>query len=119
MPVVVIRSMRPPDEARVDQMLADVVTGLAGALHASADDVWAYWEEVHVCRIGARRATFAGHCPVVTVRARTGRAASQIRAGLEAVARAISTSLGVPLDDVWVHWLELPEGRVFAGGRVV
>ena len=40
------------------------------------------------------------------------------RLRLRAAAEATSAALGVPLEDVWVHWEELRPGRVFAGGGI-
>ena len=45
------------------------------------------------------------------------RPALGVRRALEGAARAASERLGLPLEDGWVHWQELPDGTVFAGGQ--
>jgi phenylpyruvate tautomerase PptA (4-oxalocrotonate tautomerase family) len=100
-------------------MLVSLVEALADALTCPPGDVWAYWEEVGAVRLGERTVGYDGHCPVVSIRSRQGRSEEQIASGLAAVAHAVSESMGVPLEDVWVHWKELAPGRVFAGGRVL
>ena len=34
-------------------------------------------------------------------------------------ANAVSETLGVPLEDVWVQWIDVISGQVFAGGDVL
>ena len=119
MPIVLVRSLAPPEPVRIQRMLSVVATDLAVALNSDAADVWVYWQEVQEVMMGARATAFAGHCPVATVLAREGRDPDQISRSLRAVASAIAGSLGVPREDVWVHWLDIPSGRIYAGGGVV
>lgn len=119
MPVVIVRSLRPSEAMRIDRMLAAVVEGVSDALACSPGDVWVYWVEVGAVRLGQTAVAYAGHCPVVSIRARRGRSEEEIAAGLAAAARAVSGAMGVPIEDVWVHWEELDPGRVFAGGGVL
>ena len=76
------------------------------------------WVSVAVAHVGAERRSASTQCPVVTVRARAGRSPDAVAAGLTATAEAVAAALGLPAEDVWVHWEELPAGRVFAGGAV-
>ncbi len=116
MPVVTVESLKPPG-GDPSPMLAALPADLATAIGCDEGDVWVYFCEVSAVSVGGERREFHGHSPVVTVRARAWRSEEQVRAGMQAVARSVSSSLGVPLEDVWVHWLELPPGRVFAGGE--
>ena len=89
---------------RLSPRLHDTVpVALAEALGCPAQDVWVYGVEADE-RKG---------CAFVTVRARDE---ARVAAGLAAVAGAVAAALEVPLQDVWVHWMDLPPGRVFAGG---
>jgi phenylpyruvate tautomerase PptA (4-oxalocrotonate tautomerase family) len=100
MPVVTITfTGEAPDLALVSAAL-DAVTG---------GGVWVYW-------LRAEEATHA--CPVVVVRA-LPRPGEVVREGLAVVARAVAEACGVPLDDVWVQWVEVARDRVFAGGSVL
>ncbi len=118
MPVVQIHALPPPSPDRVDACLAAVVTALSDGLGCEPAGVWAQWCAAAAMHTGPQRRDFAGHCPVVIIRARRGRAPEQIAQGLAATAAAVATSLGLPLDDVWVHWQELDPAQVFAGGQL-
>ena len=118
MPVVTIECLPPPDNARIDRVLAAVPALLGAAINCPTGDIWVYYTPVAAARSGDTARSFTGHSPIVTVRARAWRTEEQVRAGLVAVATAVSESLGVPLDDVWVHWLEVPPGRVYSGSTI-
>lgn len=118
MPIVTVHALPPPDPAAVGRCLTALTIGLAGALQQPTQSVWAQWIDVHTMHTGTTPRAFAGHCPVVVIRARAGRHGGVIQAGLRAVAEATATTLDVPLEDIWVHWEELRPGRVFAGGGV-
>jgi hypothetical protein len=119
MPVVLVRSLRPPSPDRIDAMLEHVTQQVAAAIGTDVADVWAYWQEVGGVSMGAQAAAFEGHAPVVTILARTGRTREVIAVGLEAAAHAVSASLALPPEDVWAHWQEVASGHVFAGGRIL
>jgi len=55
--------------------------------------------------------------PVVTVLA-DPRPEDQIHRGLQAVAKAVATGTGIRLEQVWVHWVDLPASRTFSRSRV-
>jgi phenylpyruvate tautomerase PptA (4-oxalocrotonate tautomerase family) len=118
MPIVTVHALPPADPAVVDRCLSALTEALAGALQQDQQGVWAQWVNVRAMHTGAQRRGFVGHCPVVIIRARAGRHGGVIQAGLRAAAEATSAALGLPLEDVWVHWEELRPGRVFAGGGV-
>lgn len=118
MPVVRIAALSPPDPDAVHRCLEAVVDGLAAALGCAPAGVWASWTPVSAQHTGHQRRVFQGHCPTVTVLAMPGRPLPQRQAGLAAVAWAVASSLELPVEDVWVHWRELEEGLVFAGGAL-
>lgn len=118
MPVVTVQSQRPLDMGRIDRLLVAIPEALGAALSCATGEVWVYWTAVDACVNADERRAFEGHCPLVTIRARAWRPDEHVRAGLVATAEATAAALGVPAEDVWVHWVELPPGRVFAGGAV-
>lgn len=118
MPVVVVHARAPADPGAIDRCLAAVTARLAAALQQDRRGVWAHWVGVEAMHTGATPRAFAGHCPLVVVRARAGRHPHVVQHGLRAVAEAVAESLGLPLADVWVSWEELVPGRVFAGGGI-
>ncbi len=118
MPVVTVQSQRPPDITRIDRLLVAIPEALASALSCATGEVWVDWIAADAAVSNNVRREFSGHNPLVTIRARAWRPDEHVRAGLVATAEATAYALGVPLEDVWVHWVELPPGRVFAGGAV-
>jgi len=118
MPIVTIQSLRPPEPGRIDMMLSSVVNSLSRAIGCPPADVWVYWQEAGAVHQGQTRREFAGHCPMVTIRARTANAPEQVEKGLSATAEAVSISLDVPVENVWIYWQELSPTRVFAGGHI-
>ncbi len=118
MPVVTVESLFPPDPEAVDRLLLEVPRAIASAISCDAGDVWVYWHAVGAACSGGQLRSFADHSPVVTIRARAWRTDDQVKRGMAAAAAAVASSLGLPLEEVWVHWLELPPGRVYAGGGI-
>jgi hypothetical protein len=74
-----------------------VVTDVAAALGCPAGDVWASYVPAAAQHVGPRPAPF----PVVTVRGRP----------------RDDDGLGVPVEDVWLQWLDVLPGRAYAGAR--
>jgi hypothetical protein len=118
MPVITIHALPPPDPKAVGRCLASATAALSAALQQDRRGTWAQWVDVRAMQVGAEPRTWRGHCPQVVIRARAGRHGAVLQAGLKATAEAIATALDLPLDDVWVHWVEIQPGRVFAGGGV-
>lgn len=78
--------------------------------------MWTYWQRVEFASFGGEPQTAENHVAVITILGRP-RPQEQVRAALEAAARAVSKTLALPLEDVWVRWDELDDGTVFAGGQ--
>ncbi len=118
MPVVTVHALEPPDPRSVRLCLEAVAEALAEAIGNDVGQVWVYWCAVERALIGGELREFHGHCPVITIRARQGRSQGEIAAGLQATARAAAAALDLPVDDIWIHWVELPVGRVMAGNAI-
>lgn len=78
--------------------------------------MWTYWQLVEFASIGADLQTTKNRVAMITILGRR-RPQEQVRAALEAAARAVSTTFALPIEDVWVRWDELSDGTVFAGGQ--
>ncbi|MBI3072664.1 MAG: hypothetical protein HYY84_11170 [Deltaproteobacteria bacterium] len=117
MPIVHVHAIHPPWGKGIEKILRDVPSALGKALSCPPDDVWVYFEEVDSAKVGADCRGWKGHCPVVVIRARV-RSDDAVQRGLEAVAHAVAGAFSLPIEDIWVHWVDLPPGRVFAGGAI-
>lgn len=118
MPVITIHAPPPSDPTAVERCLAASTAALSAALQQDPRGTWAQWVDVRAMQVGTESRECRGHCPQVVIRARAGRHGGVLQAGLKATAEAVATALDVPLEDVWVHWVEMQPGRVFAGGGV-
>jgi phenylpyruvate tautomerase PptA (4-oxalocrotonate tautomerase family) len=114
-PIILIR-LPGLDAARFADASRALSESVATALRCPVRDVWTYWQRVEFASMGAEPQTTENRVAVITILGR-GRPQEQVRAALEGAAQAVSKTLALPLEDVWVHWDELPEGRVFAGGQ--
>lgn len=108
MPVVHIRGPVPGASA---DALARVAQDVAAAISCPVGDVWCTYEQV-TTTVG----TQSGRVLFVDLLARP-RDGDALQNGLEAAARAASTSFNVELEDVWAHLTVVEEGRLFAGGE--
>ena len=117
MPVVTLLTPLT-DRLVLDMALRSLVSGISGALDCPPGDVWAHHVRMDEVRQGDSDVAASGWCPVVVVR---GRARSEHAVGhaLAAAASGVSQAVGVPLEDVWVQWVDVQPGRAFAGGEIV
>jgi hypothetical protein len=118
MPVIQIHALEPPEVERIDLCLAAATESLARGLQCPVAQVWAQFVPVSAMHIGTRPRRFNGHCPIVIVRGRPGRPDNLIRSALSELATAVSFALDLPLDDIWIQWVPVEPGRLFAGGSI-
>lgn len=118
MPTVTLRALPPDDPGAIDRCHAAVARALGAAIGRAPEGVWCQWVPVGAAHVGVAARGPADQCPVVTIRARAGRSPEAVARGLEATARAVAAALDLPVEDVWVHWQDVPAGRVFAGGAL-
>ena len=118
MPVVQIHALRPPEPEQRDIGLSAIVDGIGSALGTGPSGIWVQWVTVDAMHTGSRPRAFLGHCPVVTIRAKTRRTPDQVGAALQSTATAVAAALDLSLADVWVHWQALAPSTVFAGGAL-
>jgi hypothetical protein len=116
-PVVSLHSPST-DRLVLDRALRALVSGLAAALDCPTADVWAHHVRMDEVRQGERDVAAGGFCPVVVIRGRA-RTEHAIGHALAAAAGAVSQAFSVPLEDVWVQWVDVVPGRAFAGGDLV
>ena len=74
------------------------------------------WHGAAQAAVGVEPMSTRNRIAVIRILGRP-RPALEVRRALEGAARAASERLGLPLEDGWVHWQELPDGTVFAGGQ--
>lgn len=119
MPLVLIHCPEPPDPAMKDAALAAVSPALCPAVDARPEAVMTYWVDVSRHHVRDELRTDWPAIPAVIIHGRTGRTAAQIEAGMRAVAGAVGDALGLPVEDVWVRWDDMPLGHVLSNGVVV
>jgi hypothetical protein len=113
-PIVIVTAV-PPAGLDVDRLLERVVIAVAEGVHCPVDDVWASFVAATAQHVGRNK---AGQCPIVIIRGRA-RTADQVAGGMTGAANAVSEALAAPLEDVWVQWIDVMSGAVFAGGDVL
>jgi hypothetical protein len=118
MPVVTLHCLAPQDRSAIDTALRAIVLDVSGAVGGEPAGTWAHWVPMAAVVQGEAAPAFDGHCPVVTIRGKA-RSAETVAAALQATASAVSTALEVPIEDVWVQWTEVEDGRAFAGGHLL
>lgn len=117
MPIVTVTAL-PATEPVVHQLLPTLAETVAEGLSCPVADVWCSFTPSQTQYLGLADAATAGQCPVVVIRGRA-RGEDQIAAAMKGAAQAVSTVLKLPLEDVWVQWIDVVPGRVFAGGAVI
>lgn len=110
MPIVEIYAQRPRSRA----LLAEVPSAVAAALACPPREVWVYVLDVDLCGTGDESTT----CGARVVVRGPPEDAARIAAALEATARTVAGVQGEPIEDVWVQWVDVAPGHVFAGGAV-
>jgi hypothetical protein len=117
MPVVTIQALTPNDPQKVSQTLKAVVQGLAAALNTANENVWAHFTPVSALSEGDN--VFGGdeYHPVISVLANP-RSQELINNGLNAIASAVSAGLGIKKENIWIHWVDLPPGRVYHDNKI-
>lgn len=113
---IVTATVESRHEALAGRAAAALVESVAAALACPPADVWAQV----VCAAAVRQGVAHPQppaCPIVIVRGRA-RDGEAVGRALGAAAGALHRALGVAVDDVWVQWVEVAEGRVFAGGAL-
>ena len=103
------------DQDVVGRLLVRLAEGVAEGVDCPVGDVWCSFVPASAQCIGER---LGSPCPIVVIRGRA-RAGERVVAGMAAAARVVAAELRVPVEDVWVQWLDVLPGRAFAGGAVI
>jgi len=117
MPIVTINAVAPSNLASIRNSLIKVARVLAAALDTSPDHVWVYFLPISELCEGEKVPSQKEYHPVVNVLANP-RPEDAIQRGLEAIASVIASEFSVDKRNVWIHWIDLPVGRVYAEGTV-
>jgi hypothetical protein len=117
MPIVTIHALPPKESKQIGTTLIEVAKKLASALNTSSSHVWVHFEPVVDFCEGETIPSQSDYHPVVTVLANP-RSEEAISRGLESIATAVASGLGLDRKNIWIHWIDLPHGRVYADGQV-
>jgi phenylpyruvate tautomerase PptA (4-oxalocrotonate tautomerase family) len=122
MPLVMIHSLPPADPGVVPALLAQVRDAGAAALRCPASNIWVMFCAVPPgCYLQgtdpADAPQPASHPPCVIVRAQVGRLPEERSVFAAAIAATVGERLGVPSDNVWIHYQEMRSEDVWFGGR--
>jgi hypothetical protein len=117
MPIVTVTAMAPSEEM-VGRLLGRLAESVAEGASCSVDDVWCSFVPAQAQSVGERVATPADQCPIVIIRGRK-RSDGHVAAAMAAAAQTVGAEIGLPVEDVWVQWIDVQAGHAFAGGGVV
>jgi hypothetical protein len=117
MPIVTVTAMATSQQM-VERMLGRLAEEVAQGAACPVDDVWCSFVPAFAQYVGQRVATTADQCPIVVIRGRQ-RSDEQVAAAVAAAARTVAVEMGLPVEDVWVQWVDVVAGHVFAGGAVI
>jgi phenylpyruvate tautomerase PptA (4-oxalocrotonate tautomerase family) len=117
MPIVTVHALPPKERKQIGITLTEVARKLASALNTSPSNVWVHFEPILDFCEGETIPSRSNYHPVVTVLANP-RPEEAISRGLESIATAIASGLGLDPKNIWIHWVDLPHGRVYADGQV-
>jgi phenylpyruvate tautomerase PptA (4-oxalocrotonate tautomerase family) len=122
MPLIVIHSLPPPDPNMIPSMLVEIRDAGAAALGCSPSNIWVMFCAVPPgCYVQGLEQADAprptSHPPCVIVRAQVGRQPEERTAFVAAIAATVGETLGVPADNVWIHYQEMRSEDVWFGSR--
>jgi phenylpyruvate tautomerase PptA (4-oxalocrotonate tautomerase family) len=122
MPLIVIHSLPPADPSVIPSMLGEIRDAGAAALGCPPSNIWVMFSAIPPGWYvqGPERAEVpqpASHPPCVIVRAQVGRQPEERTAFVAAIAATVGAGLGVPPDNVWIHYQEMRSEDVWFGGR--
>jgi hypothetical protein len=119
MPVVHIRSVRPPGgDAQIDETLRAIARDVAATLDDEPGGTWSTFTVVDRMSIGEQIVEHDGRIVYLDLWLRS-RGDEADRAALESASKAAAHGLDVPIEDVWASLRLVEPGRVFAGGAII
>jgi phenylpyruvate tautomerase PptA (4-oxalocrotonate tautomerase family) len=116
-PIVTIHALPPKEHKQIGALLIEVARKLASALNTPPSNVWVHFEPIVEFCEGEVIPSLSDYHPVIRVLANP-RPEEAIRRGLESIAEAVASGLGLDRKNIWIHWVDLPPGRVYADGEV-
>jgi hypothetical protein len=124
MPVLEVRALPQDPPVDVPAVLGRLCSAVAHAAGCPERQVWATWHTLPdgayvEGRNDAERQPHETHPPLVRVLALAGRSPENVAAVLQAAGSSLAGSLGLEPGNVFVHYDEIPSGRVLAGGRIL
>ena len=117
MPVITLHvpEIYPADRL---QHFTDTLTGrLASILQVATGLLWIQVFMPTFVQEGMHAEMQATHCTVSVLA--NPRPDDTVNQAMNVIAQEIVSHLGLGLNRVWIHWIDLPTGRTFADGQVV
>ena len=119
MPVVHLRSVRPPGgDEQIDETMRGIAREVAAALGDDPKGTWCTFTVVDRMSIGEQIVEHGGRIVYLDLWLRS-RGGESDRAALEAACRAAARGLDVPIEDVWASLRLVESDRAFAGGALI
>ncbi len=119
MPLVQIHSFPPSDPKTIPRLVTQVRDAGAAAFACAPDNIWVQFIPLapghYVQGSGAAAETVHAdsHPPVVVIRAQRGRSREQLTALATAISETLAEGLGIPGENVWIHYQEMESADVF------
>lgn len=122
MPLAIVRSLPPLNRAVIPRMLEKITTVGARNIGCDPDQFWAIFQEIHPGEyfegdLASDEPGVGTHPPLVTIQAQSGRTPEQRLALCRSVSMIVGEALGIPSQNVWIHWQEMAPTDVFVGGK--
>jgi phenylpyruvate tautomerase PptA (4-oxalocrotonate tautomerase family) len=135
MPIIQVHALPQPPAVAIPDVLRELTASLAAACGIPVEHVWATWHTIEPGHyvVGAapvdaqptarpapppRVQPPDSHDPIVHVLAFQGRPPDVIARALTALARVLTTCLGLAEGTAFITWTDLQPGCVYTGGAV-
>jgi phenylpyruvate tautomerase PptA (4-oxalocrotonate tautomerase family) len=105
MPIVFIHAEMPKESATISHLIENVRSAGASALGCDPSNIWVVFQKI--TSGFALRETADHFQPVVQILANRGRTLPAKEQFAQAIGQAVSDTLMVPINDLWLHYQEM------------
>lgn len=122
MPLATVHSLPPVNRAVIPRMLEKIATIGARHVGCDPDQFWAIFQEIQPGEyfegdLPSNEPGTGTHPPIVIIKAQPGRGPEVRLAVCRSVSMIVGEALGIPSQNVWIHWQEIQAADVFVGGK--
>lgn len=122
MPLAIVHSLPPPNRAVIPRMLEKIATIGARNVGCDPDQFWAVFHEIRPGEyfegdLPSDEPGAGTHPPIVVIKAQAGRSQEVRLAVCRSISMIVGEALGIPSQNVWIHWQEIQSADVFIGGK--